>query len=108
MRKFLVWPDGHRYELSPLTCNEFVATEKWVGGSDISFQQFLHINNFHELDAFDEGQIKKCKWNGKGWELEVKLIIEPGEPTIDWTLHYGAMSLENGKWVDDYCKDEEG
>jgi hypothetical protein len=91
MRKFLVFPDGHEYELSPLTFDEFTALDRWVGGNDIAFREFLSHNKFHEIDDFDQKIINECKWDGKGWERVVKVELRPGEPTIDWTVTYGGM-----------------
>lgn len=106
MRKFLVFPDGERYELSPLTEDEFKQLDQWSGGSDGAFREFLAINDFHEIDSFDDSLLSDCHWVGDwtkgegGWEVRVKLKLEPGEPTINWDVHYGSMLKVNGRWCD--------
>jgi len=50
MRKFLDFVDGHSWELSPLSYDEFERLDKWSGSSDISFSQWKRHNNFYELD----------------------------------------------------------
>lgn len=100
MRKFLVFPDGGEFELTPLTYKEFVQIDRYVGGSDIAWVHFLRVNGFHDLDDFDEEGVKKMEFKNGRWELIVKIRLEPGEPNIDWSRAYGRLMYENGKWVD--------
>ena len=54
MRKFLVYNDGQRYELSPIRYEEFVLCKELYkeGGSDIEFDAFLRKHEYHELNEF--------------------------------------------------------
>jgi len=94
MRKFLVWPDGvphlgipvgDRAELTPITFEEFDKFDKWVGSSDMAFNHFLRHNNFHEL-----AEDSHMPFNDEALR-HAKLIIEEGEPEIDWSVTYGRQ-----------------
>ncbi len=54
IRKFLVYADGERYELSPITYDEFILCKDLYkeGGSDIEFSKFLRDHEYHELSDF--------------------------------------------------------
>ena len=90
MRKFLVFLDGGRYELTPLTLEEFTHLDRWVGGNDTAFNHFLRANGFHELDSFDEEQVNHMVFLDGRWQHTVIIELVLGEPVIDWTIKYGS------------------
>lgn len=97
MRKFLVFRDGGRHELSPLTEEEFTLLDRWVGGSDVAYRHFLGANGFRALDEFDS--VNQIDWDGGQWVRAGRIELEGGEPVIDWSLPYGSLSFEGGKWI---------
>lgn len=53
MRKFLIFDDGHRVELSPLTYKEFMTLDQWsYGGSDMAFDAWLRRNGYVEASQY--------------------------------------------------------
>ena len=78
MRKILVFEDGDRWELTPISFEEFDAYAQWSGSNDICYREFLRHNKFHELDSFDKDSL-----------VNSKLVLETGEPIIDWGKVYG-------------------
>lgn len=86
MRKFIVLagnprlgiPEGACHELSPLTHEEFVALDHWVGDSDTSWNYFKRHNHMHEIDSFNEEAL-----------LGSRIELLSGEPAIDWSIVYG-------------------
>jgi hypothetical protein len=80
MRKFIIFENGHREELSPLTFEEFDQYNHWSGANDIAFDQFLRHNKFHELEDFHRDVV-----------MVAKIVLEPGEPVIDWSVIYGEL-----------------
>jgi hypothetical protein len=72
MRKFIQFEDGSREELAPLTYEEFLYLGLWVYGSDTSWNEWKHKNNFVELDEFNEAALNK----------ENRIIIEAGTPAM--------------------------
>jgi hypothetical protein len=91
MRKFIVWPEdappfasaGDRDELSPVTFAEFEMLCKWTGCSDTAYRQFLLEHNFHELGDNSHREYSE------GSLASAQLVIEPGEPLVDWDKVYG-------------------
>lgn len=53
MKKFLVYPDGTRYELAPITEEEYRHSDLWTGGSDIAYNAMCRRNGWHNIDSFD-------------------------------------------------------
>jgi len=85
MRKFLDFVDGHSWELSPLSYDEFERLDKWSGSSDISFSQWKRHNNFYELDQLSPFASPPAK---------PSIRIELGEPAIDWNYCEDAWWAE--------------
>jgi hypothetical protein len=73
MRKFLVAPDGTKYELPPITFEEFEVLDLWQSDQGQTWDQWLRLNNFHEADSFDIEFL-----------IEAILVIEAGEPTLNF------------------------
>lgn len=48
----LVFEDGARYTLSPVSYTQFSTQFYWVGTSDIEYKKFLSINKYHLLSTF--------------------------------------------------------
>ncbi len=94
MRKFIVWPDGVKHlgippgmrdELSPLTFDEFDKLDRWTGSNDLAFDQFLRHNNFREI-----GDDATSSYNEAALRAGI-IVLEPGEPAIDWSVTYGSL-----------------
>jgi hypothetical protein len=60
MKKFLVFNDGQRFELSPITYDEFIFMDKWKGTSDTAFDKLLKLFNWRELEDFNEDALKEA------------------------------------------------
>lgn len=88
MRKFIVFEDGHKLELSPLSFDEFEKWGHWAGANDMAFNQFLYENKYTELDrlvGFNDPM------NGPGLEYRrAKIVFEEGEPIFDREKIYGS------------------
>lgn len=54
MKKTLVFKDGERAELSPLTYDEFVLRNIWLGGSDTAFDSWKRKNGYVEISDYRE------------------------------------------------------
>jgi hypothetical protein len=61
MKKFLVFNDGHKYELSPISYDEFMFMDNWRGTSDTAFDKFLKMFNWRELEDFNEDALKEAR-----------------------------------------------
>ena len=62
MRKWLKFEDGHIVELSPLTYEEFMCLDHWVGASDMAFDNWLRKNELHEASSFNEESLKTAQF----------------------------------------------
>lgn len=84
MRKFIVFPDskligpGSKDELTPLTAAEFQQYDHWTVANDLSYDQFLYHNHFHDLERYNSDALRIGK-----------IVLESGEPEIDWAVSYG-------------------
>lgn len=72
MRKFLDLSDGETVELPPLTYHEFVALDRWIGGSDMAYEQWLSKNGYIDPDCY-------CVETLYGARL--RLVNEASDPT---------------------------
>lgn len=91
MRKFIVFPDSHlgtasKDELSPITEIEFEYCDHWENSIETAFVQFLHHNHFHELYEYNNEALRIGK-----------IVLETGEPEIDWSINYGDHERDNCK-----------
>lgn len=75
MRKFLVWPDGHKRELPPITYEEFKVLNLWSGSNDTSWTQWLYKNGYSEVDGFTVESLYKARF-----------VLEEGEPKLEFNL----------------------
>lgn len=75
MRKFLVWPDGHKKELTPLTYEEFNVLNLWSGSNDMAWKQWLYKNGYSEVDEFTVEAL-----------YEARFVLEPGDPSLLFNL----------------------
>ena len=88
MRKFIVFEDGHKLELSPMSFDEFEKWGHWANGNDTAYERFLRENHYTELDrlrGFNDPM------NGDGLTYRrARIVLEDGEPTFDREKIYGA------------------
>lgn len=61
MKKYLILADGEKFELSPLTYDEFLIACEWNGGSDTAYAAFLRQNKYREVDDFREEALEGAK-----------------------------------------------
>jgi hypothetical protein len=57
MKKYLVFLDGQRAELSPVTHEEFLRTHGWQGNSHEAFGSYLRLNGWSEIEDFSENAL---------------------------------------------------
>lgn len=88
MRKFLILKDGSKYELSPLTIEEFELSLKWSGINDDAYDHFLRVNKFHELSPNGSHPFSEEALKG------AIVAFYAGEPVFDANREYGAFSKD--------------
>lgn len=73
MGKYLVFSDGEAVQLSPITCNEFMAIDLWYGASDMAFDAWLRKNKLSEARDFNEEALSSAKFMMVDYADEVSL-----------------------------------
>lgn len=81
MRKYILFKDGQRAELSPVIYQEFLALDLWCGGSDTAFDAWKRKNGFVEALDYRQEALKEA----------VFIVTEEPLPTL----------LFNFGWEDD-------
>lgn len=76
-KKFLVFLDGNKHELSPISYEEFTTKDDWCGANDIAYDDFLRRNGWCDIADFsldepfdiiledDEGNEIKLDWSNQ-------------------------------------------
>ena len=97
MRKFIVFADGTKNELSPLTYNEFMNLELWTGASDMAFDMWKRKNDLHEIDDFWDHVVEAA-------HIEIELTVRDYlfnkvdlEPCSSNWLSYNVIEKEYKK-----------
>lgn len=88
MRKFLVWPDGHKIELSPISFKEYMILGLW-GSSSESWDQWLRVNNYEEPESYCAEFLYKSV-----------LVLEPGEPSLKFLKEGDEYTLDGTEFED--------
>lgn len=61
MRKFLVDErDGTRWELPPLSYDEFTAVGLWSSASDMAYDSWLRLNGFKDPENLNDETLSHC------------------------------------------------
>ena len=68
-RRFVVFKDGSRRELSPMTFEEYEENLWRSGSNDTSYDSFLYYNNYEELDRLNDDALLGCTVE---WESDDK------------------------------------
>lgn len=95
MRKFLVFPDGHEIELTPITFGEWsvLAENYWTGADDMCYEHWLRYHNFHELgdfDGFDPDNWDRKELNSEGKYTDVKIELRKDDRDLKFDLDYNS------------------
>lgn len=78
MRKILtLLPEKTRYELSPLSYDEFLKFDKWFGGSDIAFASWKRHHGFSEIEDFREEVLEPGLYT---------ITFEPGDTPLEFDV----------------------
>lgn len=116
MRKYIVWEDGHKRELTPLSFKEFMVLDLWTGGSDLAWSAWLHKNNFHEADSFNDEALDEGKFVITDEPLEFSKLLfsvdgERWQPYEDVKDHKKTLPWEKKQLLkyfkDDYVQPED-
>lgn len=84
MRKYLVWPDGHELQITPLSFEEWKALGLWTSADDTSWKSWLYKNNLHEIDSFNDEALDEARFVVRtGYNVLVFNPSGDGETWID-------------------------
>lgn len=102
MRKYIVWEDGDKRELTPISFKEFMALDLWSGGSDLAWDAWLYKNNFCEADSFEDEALDIGKFVIADEPLDFSKILF----SLDGETWQSYGELQNNKQLLKYFKDD--
>jgi hypothetical protein len=92
--KYLVYPDGSKFLLAPMTFEEFNMWGHWTGSDDIAYAQFLYAIGASDLDSFTRDKDfsrAKIVIVHNGVELPSDMNYTPD---MDIEKHYAQLFLD--------------
>lgn len=95
MRKFLVWADGDRRELTPLTFEEFVSLGLYTGDDEHCYKVWLFKNELHDPSDLTEDALVKARLEFDNTTARGYLFDATGQDRWVSTLSLTGHGSEN-------------
>lgn len=72
MKKELIFSDGKRFTLSPLTYDEFVKLNLWDGGSDSAWNRWCWHNGYVQLGDYKPEYLRTARI-----KIDLAAVLDP-------------------------------